>query len=603
MGEHTPSHRTRPHDSVGATRDRPTPLSAASAGLDPLVDLNGLAGNRAVADLVASSWHQPGRVTDDGGPDARGSSRPASIRALTASAAVLQRQPKTRPAPAGAAGKAGESGGSGASELAGAEAWLMYVALRGNTTRPSDRPPEKYAATLNALQSAIGGPGPDEPSRLVVNKGSFDAGRAALARLRADHDRLTPKASAAAYQLADLAIERGQANFGKGPDSFEGGATQLDQGQLLLSIRSAADDELREAREAGYQIPKDLAALPSEAQAQYDNAAAGWPHRAPSTTQLTTPTDEADLVEFTRHATETINDMRERRIADIARQRRAEAEALEEAADRQLAELRQVIADRRRAAFAAGDEDVLHKIHEALGEVTGAVGDVKAAAAIITKRVDQLNAAAKVVTKAGTALINLPAVPKAITDVTGWLDKAHSKLGDALKLLDLLGPAKTQLDDGIRYLKGVDLTLEHFGGSNANPFIKVYVTAYLGPGIKNCIAQLGKIAEIQGRSNRSQLEQGQIIDVKWGFELGGAAAESIYLYLVQVYKVGALAPVPDDVFAFLDTHRGDLEAAVVPEGTKDPMPKSQRSLGAWIARHRTEVWQSFYGSTREPRAG
>ena len=489
-------------------------------------------------------------------------------------------------------GAAAPTGGT-AAELGAAEAWLRYIALRGNGPAPSAAVPAPYRGILAAIQSAVAGPGPIPASELVLDDQAFAEARTMLGRLRADHARLTPRADYGSYDLAEVAIERGQANFAGGEGTFEGGANQLDQAQILLSIQSAADDELRAARTAGYQIPKALRELPSEAQAQFDAARGGWQRGAPSEARLTTPTDETDLVEFIGHAVETINSMRSRRAADAARARRQEAEALRAAADRQLIDLQAAIADRRRAAFAAGDKDALEKVHGALASLAGAINDTKDAAAIITDRVDQLNTVVEIVGKSGKKLVNLPAVPASISGVADKITSASSKLGQVIELLDLVGPAKTQLESGLKYLKAVDLTLEHFGGKSANPFVAVYVSSYLSPGIKNCMTSIRSIAATISSSNRGAIEQGKPGWVDWSVEQGGAA---VYAYLAQVYKVAGAAVITDPAWDFFNAHRADLSAAV-----GEPMPAERRALSAWASKNRQKLWESFYGSTKPPR--
>jgi hypothetical protein len=221
---------------------------------------------------------------------------------------------------------------------------------------------------------------------------------------------------------------------------------------------------------------------------------------------------------------------------------------------------------------------------------------MKAAAALVTDKVDRINAVAKVLSKKGTGLIALPELPKGLTDVVGKLEGAHKKLGQVIELLELAGPAKTELDAGLKYLKGVDMALEHFSGKSANPFLSVYVNSYLSPGIKNCMRSLGTIAGIMSRQNRSIIESGDpgaMLAVNWKVEPGG---EAVYLFLAQVFKVGAIAPIGDEAWNYLSDHRADLEASV---GEK--MPSQRRSVPAWAFRNRIAVWQSFYGSTKPPR--
>jgi hypothetical protein len=467
------------------------------------------------------------------------------------------------------------------------------MALRGNDRTPARPVPAVYRSLIGAIQSGIGGPGPLPAGELVIDELAFADARVFLRRLQADHDRLTPKNRVDVYDLAETAIDRAKINFAGGPDAFDGGATQLDQGQILVSIWSSADDELKAARRAGYQIPKDLAELPSEAQAQLEAAKSTWVRAAPRSDRLTTPTDEIDLLGFSRHATSVIGSMRSRRAADIARARRREAEALEAAADRQMAELARLIAEKRRAAFRAGDKDALDKIHDALGQVVGAINDTKAAAAIITDRVDQLNAVAKALSAKGAPLIDLPAVPSQISGVAKRLGDAHSKLGTVIKLLDLAKPGKTKLDEGLKYLQGIDMALEGFASKTANPFIAVYINGYLGPGIRNCIQSIGKISDIISTQNRSLIEHGQArLIANWNTEPGGQAA---YLFLAQVYRSGGAAAISDDAWEYFRDHRADLSAAVGNE-----MPTNRRLVGPWASRNRHALWQAFYGATKPP---
>jgi hypothetical protein len=544
-----------------------------------MLDLQGAAGNRAVADLVAGT-----------GPRSNPRTLPFSV----------QRQPPTRKGGGGAGAAGGTTAvkrgginaptGGTAAELTTAEAWLRYVALRGNAPAPSAPVPQSYHGIISAIQSAVAGPGPIPASELLLDELAFGDARAQAKRMRADHDRLTPKAGYEVYDLTEVAIERGQANFKGGADTWEGGANQIDVGQTLLGILSAADDELAAAKEAGYQIPKDLAELPSEAQAQFDASKKGWQGGGPSSKKLVTPTEEMDLLEFIDHARETINHMAARRAADIARAREREADALRETADKQLVELMESLAERRRAAFSAGDKGTLEKVNEALGEVNGAIKEIKDTAAIITDRVDQLNKVSEFVK--GKKLIELPKVPPAISGIAGKLASAQSKISQVIDLLDLATPAKTQLESGLKYLKGVDMALEHFGGKSANPFIAVYVSAYLGPGIKNCMANIRSIAATISKQNRGLIEAGEGKYVNWQVEMGG---EAMYLYLIQVYKVGPVAPVSDAAWEFLDDHRGDLEAAV-----GAPMPKNRRTVSVWASKNRKNLWESFYGSVKPP---
>ena len=536
---------------------------------DPVTQLQRTAGNQAVAGMFEAH-----RVTG----------RSAPLVTI-----VAQRAPGagSRPASASSATQA---------DLSAAEAWLFFIALRGNAPAPSVAVPPSYRGTLASVQSAAGGPGPIPARELVVDDLAFGEARVLLRRLRADHDRLTPRAGYDVFDLAEVAIERGQANFRGGGSSFEGGATQLDQAQILIGIVSAAGDEIKAAGEAGYAIPMPLAVLPSEAQAQLDAALAGWDRRSPSQTKRTTPTDEIDLIDFSDHALKTINGVRRRRVADMARARRREADLIASAAERQLIQLQALLAEKRRAAFMAGEEGTLRKIHAAIGQVVSAIDETKAAASLITDQVDRLNAVTKLASKEGTALINVPSMPRGISEAAGRLASANEKLGKVIELLDLVGPAKTELDVGLKYLKAADMALEHFGGTKTNPFLSVYINSYLSPGIKNCMRSIGTIAGIMSRQNRAIIGSGDprvMAGVEWEVEPGGAAA---YIFLARIFKVGAAASISDAAWGYFSDHRGDLAAAV-----GKAMPSERRAVSAWASRHRLALWQSFYGGTQPPR--
>ena len=493
--------------------------------------------------------------------------------------------------------KAGARGlGTGtADELRAAEAWVRYIALRGNDQKPKADVPASYRSWIADIQAAVKGPGPIPKGELIDDDLAFGDAKAAVKFLRKEHQRLTPKAATDAFDLADIGIERGRSNTRGDKDAFgKDGATQMDEAQILLQIAGAADDEVRDAGAAGYTIPKNLKELGPEARKRYESSKGEWTRQAPSTTQQITPIDEGGLVDFMQYATETINDLRERRAADMARWYDREREALLEKADAQLRELNRTIAESRRAAYKAGDKGMLGKVQEALESVNGAIEDTKSAANIITKRVDQLNFVTENFSKAGKKLIELPTLPKGLTDVADKLGEANSKLKLVMDVLDLVGPSKTQLDAGIKYLKAVDMTLAHFGGKSANPFVKVYVDSYLGPGIRNCIASLQKIAGIKGEENRSIIDEGSRDDlVDWSVESGGLPA---YQFLKAIFRTKGATPVSDEAWAYFVDHAGDLSAAV---GEK--MPNDRRTMPTWAARNRAKLWEAHYGAARKPR--
>jgi hypothetical protein len=563
MGERSRRHAHRESDHRNAaapTRsassdetDRPSATPA-----NPLLDLQATAGNRAVTQLIVQ------RAPGDDAP---------VVTVPTLAEAT--------------------------SELAVAEAWLRFVALRGNAPVPTTALAQRYRSQFAVIQAGIEGPGPISAQVVAdtakaLGGASATVARTVIGRIRDDHDRLLPKGSTEAYDWAGLALDRAEANAKGGPDTFEHGATQYDEAYILLSILASADDELRAATKAGYQIPKALAELPSEAEAQHKASSAGYANRSPNDQKLITPQDEEDLAIFIRHAVETINSMAGRRIADIARARRREADALWEAGNQQMAELRAILADKRRSAFMSGDDDALDDVSKALGEVAGAIEETRGAAAIITDRVDQLNAVVSAVSKPGKGIISLPAVPEGIGKVADKLVSANEKVKMVIELLDLAGPAKTELDGGLKYLKAVDLSLEGFASKSANPFITVYVGSYLSPGIKNCMASIGSIAGSISSSNRAAIETGEAARItNWNTEPGG---EAMYIFLAAVFRMGGAAPLGNTAWEYLADHRGDLSAAV---GV--PMPRDRRAVPAWASANRQALWESFYGSTRPPR--
>lgn len=586
--------RTRERTQRPSTRDASPRASGAGAraghaaadpAAGPLLALQASVGNRAVAQLIVDpSAAPPGVWSGRGGVVQRDRTGEASAKEGTGA----------KGAGAKGAARAQRAGGTGTAEdLGAAEAWVRYIALRGNDQVPRAPVPAAYRPRIAAIQAAVKGPGPIPKGELVEDDLAFGDARAAVKFLRKEHERLTPKAVTDAYDLADIGIERGQSNTRGDDDAFgSAGATQLDEAQVLLSIASAAEDEVRDASAAGYTIPKDLKELAPEARRRFDAAKGEWARQAPSTTQQITPIDELGLVEFAKYATETINGLRQRRVADMRRAYAREREALLEKADEQLRELNRTIAESRRVAYRAGDKGRLGKVQEALESVNGAIDDTKAAANLITKRVDQLNVVSEHLSKSGKKLIELPTLPKGLTDVADKLSDANGKLKQVIELLDLVGPSKTQLDAGIRYLKGADMALTHFGGKSANPFVSVYVDSYLSPGIKSSIASLSRIADIKSGQNRAAIDINEDRFVDWSVESGGLAA---YQFLKALFRTKGATPMSDEAWRYFSDHAGDLSAAV---GEK--MPNDRRRVPTWAARHRAKLWEAHYGSTRKP---
>ena len=206
-----------------------------------------------------------------------------------------------------------------------------------------------------------------------------------------------------------------------------------------------------------------------------------------------------------------------------------------------------LLADRRHALFMAGDTGALKKLHEATGSIVRAIGEIEDAAGIITSRVATVNKVATSLVEGGKPVINLPSLPSGITDAVSMVKKAHSKITTALEVLDLIGPAKTSFDEGLKYLKGIDMALDTF--SDKHPVLAIYTKMYLGPVIKVCIKNLGVLAAMRKSQNRTAIGLGMPNAVSWGVEPGG---EAMYYWLVGIFKKGTDTPLPDSVYEFLD---------------------------------------------------
>jgi hypothetical protein len=539
------------------------------------------------------------RVTEDtrsGAPSRRARTLEQSALALAgaignrAMRSVLQRQPaltaeKTTPMSGWAVSR---------EEVEAAEAWIVHIAQRGRVPRPAKGLPDRYKDYLSAFSAAVFGAQDDKTKHPVADA------KFMLRTLRGLHDELIGDKDYKAYALADVALKRAAANArgegGEGAFDVTGGS-ELDLARTLMVIQSRAEAEVAGAKEMGYAIPEDLARLGSQAAARYENARKGWKQGAPGPDTYITPTEETDLVSFRDAALATIAAMHSKRAADLARQHQAEADALQAAAEKHLVELRAIMADRRRALFMAGKTSDLQKLREAAGKVTGVVDEMKAAAQEVTSRVDTLNTIAQMTSKSGEKPVNLPELPKGLSGLIGVSDKlksANAKLGKILDVLDLAGPSKTSLDEGLKYLKGIDMALDHFSGKVGNPIFAVYVNSYLRPCIQNCVAQLGKIAGIISAQNRSLIGGGHPeLVANWNTEPGGQGA---YLFLAQVFKLGGAAAINDDAWSYFRDHDDDLEAAV-----GEAVPSNRRTIGTWASRNRYALWEAFYGSTQPPR--
>jgi hypothetical protein len=464
-----------------------------------------------------------------------------------------------------------------------AEEWIVYLARRGLTPKPTKAPPARYAAALQDVLDAIFGAEGKKDADTIARARGF------LKALKAEHQRVAGQAETYAFSLAEVALERADANRkGEAGGFGREGATQLDLAQTLAMIWTEADEELAADKAAGYTIPARLETLGKEAQGRFETARRGWDRGAPSGETLISAIDEQGLVAFRGDAMALIGSMRAKRVADEYRARQAEAEALRATADRQLAELRVLLADRRHGLYMAGEKGKLKQLHEATGEITRAIDDVKHAAAIITDRVDTLNKITEFTS--GKTVINLPKLPKGVTDAAKLVKTAHDKIGKALELLDLMGPSKTSFDEGLKYLKGVDMAIDQLSGKN--PVLAIYVNSYLGPALKNCIKQLGELAGMFKSQNRGAISAGMPNAVHWAIEPGG---EAMYYWLVGLFRQGPDAPLPDAVYSYLDDQDDDISAAV-----NDPMPGSRGSINGWAHRNRYAIWEAMYGSARPP---
>src|SRR3954454_16329792 len=165
-----PARRESPTNTTGPAS--PPPLARSVA---PLAELQHLAGNSATTALLRGP--AGGRDARSSGVSGLGAAvRSAAVPPLAAARAEAQREAHAAGGAATAApaspGKAA-AGGATAGDVGGAEAWLRDLALRGKAPRPAEAVPAVYSGALQALQSAIGGPGPFPAEQLVVDELAF----------------------------------------------------------------------------------------------------------------------------------------------------------------------------------------------------------------------------------------------------------------------------------------------------------------------------------------------------------------------------------------------------------------------------------------------
>ncbi|HUP87130.1 MAG TPA: hypothetical protein VM143_15865 [Acidimicrobiales bacterium] len=472
-------------------------------------------------------------------------------------------------------------------ELERTSAWILYLSRRDRTglKKPETLPPVRYIALTKFLPDAFEGTA--EP---LVKKAVAQA-TALISQFETELKKSAPTMKMTAVNVGRIALERALENAKPGNVlGFKGGATELDDFQIVNKITNEAGDEVEEAKKAGYQVPPTLIAARDSANERREILIDRYRNGARSDHTIEAVA-EHDLVEMVKEVRDEVNSMRALRAADLARAHAREARALEDAAEERLASLNLAIADRRKSAFAAGEKGLLEKAFGAISAVKDAVDDMKGAAAIITDRVDLLNDAAKAV--GHQKLVSLPDLPGAFSKSIEAVEKAHGKLETVIKVLDLLGPAKTEFDQGIKYLKGIDLAMSGLADKVPNPIFGPYVSKYLGPGIDACIRGMGLIADKYREQNRGQIESGDTILVNWTVEQGG---EPVYLYMRQLFKSGAVTPMSAAAWSYFRSHRAEFVAAA-----GDKMPDSQRSVSTWAYPHRTEIWQALYGSIRAPR--
>src|SRR6266498_2264412 len=91
-------------------------------------------------------------------------------------------------------------------EVEAAEAWVLYMAQRGTSARPTLGYPERYRTFLAALNDAVFG-AQDEKVKKPVSDSRFF-----LKTLRELHDQLIGTKDYRAFDLADLALKRAAAN-------------------------------------------------------------------------------------------------------------------------------------------------------------------------------------------------------------------------------------------------------------------------------------------------------------------------------------------------------------------------------------------------------
>jgi hypothetical protein len=162
--------------------------------------------------------------------------------------------------------------------------------------------------------------------------------------------------------------------------------------------------------------------------------------------------------------------------------------------------------------------------------------------------------------------------------------------------------ATSELEEGARQ---VGAAAEAFAAlstlASLPAHIGLYANLYLVPLTKVCIVLIGQISEYMHEENKSWIElTGE--PLRYGVEPGG---EPMWRYMTAVMKATGDAPeMPDDVKEFFIERRKQFGAGAGAELPvtgwiwKDLDPKEG---GAWVYRHRRQVWAMLYGSAHAPR--
>lgn len=348
-------------------------------------------------------------------------------------------------------------------------------------------------------------------------------------------------------------------------------------------------------RWAGTTVLEDL--KDAKVDDQLDTRAREWADEVHSWAEFYAASTATTLTdEDRRRAHERIDEgakLREeiRWVADAPKRaelRRAAAEA--EALAEEVRKLAPRMADTARAAFKAGDEDLL----ASLADITGNVTDIGLGIHELSRKIAE--------TVASTKGIELPAVSK----YTGALDKLNKGLATINLALSLTGEkGKTELDEGLRWVgiaAGAFSSLGTIVGLPAH--MGLYANLYLVPLTKACIAGVQRIAEYIHEENKSWVELfGE--PGNYNVEPGGKPMWQFMVAVMKSAKETDVPKPPEAVVEYLDDHQDAFEAGVGQEAmpTKGWIFKSldADALRGWIFHRRKQLWAMLYGSMKVPR--